>query len=270
MKMTSSFALVLISFFVANTAFSQASISPFRFRGESFESAMGRQTSTPVKINSVLSVRKSIDELDRDQVPKWTSDVPIEVAFQEIRDRRFIADARRPSFLRRLSWLFPDDGCYVRAEMAAQMLEENGFGKPAKIFVFGDLRTATEHHPDGAVEWWYHVVVGYQTDRGLLVFDPAVFAAAPLTLEKWATTIGSDERNSDVTFSLCDRNSFDPDSSCKSGKLHNPRKTSEIEQEFLNQEWSRQLELGRNPLKILGDEPPWAKTRPNGEAASLN
>jgi Glutaminase len=155
-----------------------------------------------------------------------------------------------------VSWLFPDDGCFARAEIAAQWLEERGYPKPAKIFIFGSLRAQTSHHPDGEVEWWYHVVVGYKTARGLMVFDPSVDPREPLTLKAWSDSMG----DTNVTYSFCDRNSVDPDSTCVGGAPENPAKTAAYEQDFLDQEWDRQIELGRDPTRILGDEPPWIKT----------
>ena len=61
----------------------------------------------------------------------------------QLREARFVFGRDQPEFARRSSWLYPDDGCFARAALAADNLARWSFAPVAKIFVFGDLDVRT-------------------------------------------------------------------------------------------------------------------------------
>lgn len=193
--------------------------------------------------------------IDIVKVPEWTKRSELQKAFETVRDERFMPDADHPGFQRRMSWLYPDDGCFARAELFSQKLIEYGYPKPAKVFAFGDLSVWTQNSPMGMVSWWYHVVVGYRVGTEIFVFDPAITAEHPLPLKEWVRLMNV--KADEVTISVCDSNSDDPYGPC----VGSPEKTRDqaISRQslFFGSEWNRVEILGDDPMKVLGDEPPW-------------
>jgi hypothetical protein len=64
------------------------------------------------------SLSKPLEALDISTIPDVGSYADLENQFHMIRDTRYLQTSE-PSFPRRLTWLYPDDGCYARAELAA-------------------------------------------------------------------------------------------------------------------------------------------------------
>lgn len=182
-------------------------------------------------------------------------------AFVLARDKRFIVPSSNPGFRRRASWLYPDDGCFARADLAGRELETSGFTRPAKVFAFGPLEMKTPNSPDGVVFWWYHVALAYRIQTGgrsseeILVIDPAGRSDGPVPLGEWARLISTDPAQ--VSFAICAANTYEPANECVAPKASHGRKATRDEKGFLELEWDRQSELGRDPVRVLGDSPPW-------------
>ena len=83
-----------------------------------------------------------------------------------------------------LALRFPADGCYARTHLMVQRLLDRGL-TPLKVWAFAAgvmdlLWTETPDHPDGRVQWGYHVapvlvVRGPDGDTREMVFDPLLF-----------------------------------------------------------------------------------------------
>lgn len=200
------------------------------------------------------SLSKPLEALDISTIPDVGSYADLENQFHMIRDTRYLQTSE-PSFPRRLTWLYPDDGCYARAEIAAEHLVTNNFVVPKKVFAFGDLSAKTENSPYGSVQWWYHVAVIYRVGNQPYVLDPALDPKAPMTLNAWNSAInGGNDR---VTFVVCSKDTFDPDGDClKPNPISDTFAESE-QRGFLSLEWDRLLQLNREPQKELGEFPPW-------------
>lgn len=199
-------------------------------------------------------IKKPLDRLDTTEIPDVGSYGDLENQFKYVRDSRMVEN-QNGAFPRRLTWLFPDDGCYARAEMAKFALIENNFPAPKKIYAFGNLNAATKNTPSGWVQWWYHVAVTYRVGTTTYVLDPSLEPRRPLKLEEWHRLIGGAQTK--VQYAICAANTFDPTVDCiqpKSGKKEMAINEQEV---FLEPEWDRLLELGRNPEKELGEFPPW-------------
>lgn len=207
---------------------------------------------------SALSAAVPLAQADTSSLPEWTSPSDLDSSFKEIRDKRFLEDEAHPGFLRRMSWLYPDDGCFARAELAAKELKSTAHPAPGKIFVFGNLSVQTENSTTGSVSWWYHVVVGYRIGQTAFVVDPAIDASRPLTLREWTDRMGGEE--ADIQISFCSAETFEPDSSCLHADELSPEAARREQEAFLPSEWERVEELGRRPEKVLGDEPPWQQS----------
>jgi len=96
-----------------------------------------------------------------------------------------------------LALRFPADGCYARTHLMVRRLLDRGLA-PSKVWAFaGDatdlLWSGTADHPDGRVQWHYHVapvlvVRGPDGDTREMVFDPLVFDR-PVAIEEWRSAL---------------------------------------------------------------------------------
>ncbi len=204
---------------------------------------------------SALQRRRPYNRMDFSKLPHWTFEQMME-AFVFLRDLRFVQTEERPDFLRRLSWLYPDDGCSTRAGFMSHLLfQQSGLLQPMRIFVFGDLKVETANHPRGQVTWWYHTALVLRVDSEIYVLDPSLSIQRPLTLEDWLYL--QVESTEDIQLSLCLAGAYSPRSLCDLEQLQTPETLTKHQSLYLKAEWSRQLELKRNPEQVLGDDPPW-------------
>ena len=63
-----------------------------------------------------------LEDLDLTLATSWDSlgdFATVTKAFEQVRDLRFMITKDRPNFPRRISWLYPDDGCFDRSALAA-------------------------------------------------------------------------------------------------------------------------------------------------------
>jgi hypothetical protein len=96
-----------------------------------------------------------------------------------------------------LALRFPADGCYARTHLMVRRLLDRGLA-PSKVWAFAasetdPLWTETHDHPDGRVEWQYHVapvLVVREPDGNLrgMVLDPLVFDR-PVPVEQWRSAL---------------------------------------------------------------------------------
>ena len=177
--------------------------------------------------------------------------------FFSLRDLRFLPDPDVKGVSRRLSWMYPDDGCFIRAEwLAKQFTEHFKSNQINKIFAFGDLVVKTANSPDGKVSWWYHVVVGWRFGKQIFVYDPAIDPTKPMDLSAWVGAISPDPTQ--VKVAICGEGAYTPSSDCSETKsLMADGAAIQIAQEYLHSERERLIELNRSPEKELGEHPPW-------------
>lgn len=198
--------------------------------------------------------KKPLSELDLSTVAEAPSLEFIQNEFRFLRDERFLTYQDK-NFLRRLTWLFPDDGCYARAELMAKLLEKKNSFSPVKIFAFGDLSVYSSNIPGGIVNWWYHVAIAFKFQNTLYVIDPSIEPKHPLTVEEWVKAMSVTSYN--VQVSLCSAKTFDPNADCIAPHEITQEKAIREITPFLPQEWNRLLRLQRSPNSELGESPPW-------------
>jgi hypothetical protein len=88
-------------------------------------------------------------------------------------------------------FVFPDDGCWARAERMCENLEKGGFPAMAgKVWIYGNLVARNRNHPGCSVRWDWHVapVVSVGNSR-YRVFDPAIDDRGPLPYDEWRSRI---------------------------------------------------------------------------------
>jgi len=234
-----------------------------RLPGESYDEAEERYRGGLSKLNldeytdslSVINAGKKFEDLDFSQLAEFGSLKTFTEAFEEARDHQFLTSEERPEILRRSTWLYPDDGCFARADLIVRNLPLWNTSKVHKIFVFGELAVSTENSKSGEVYWWFHIVPIAKVGGVNMVMDPSVDPSAPMTLEDWADAISSDV--SSLKFSLCSAGSYIPYSRCDSASVGSRERAMADQSKFLEPEWTRLVALGRDPEAELGESPPW-------------
>lgn len=272
MKNLSSFALLLTIFLsyaeAKNTTFAERHTyrSPVRAPGENWEQGMKRLREAYIKVHghtpqiydkNAQEMAIDLDDLDISILPQWPSQNVLNSAFNYMRDTRFLFDEGKKEFPRRISWLYPDDGCYARAALSVHKIDETKLVAPYKVFIFGNLRVKTPNSPDGWVGWVYHVAPVISVDGKAYVLDAAINPIAPMQLRDWVTTMVKDSH--DARVSLCHTNTYTPDQACRKSKPEDDDDAEPDQIEYLSIEWDQLKDMDRNPEKELGDEPPWLK-----------
>lgn len=214
----------------------------------------------PSLSQSVYSAKKPLNDLKIDELPEVASYEELVKEFEYIRDTRFMTNERL-QFHRRLSWLYPDDGCFVRADLASYFAQAKSYVKPKKLFAFGNLTVETKNSASGRVGWWYHVVIAYRVGNVGYVIDPAIEPQRPLKFAEWGARMGQTEQNS-IDFAICESSAFHPYSDCKYAPQNDFEDNESTQISYLRYEYDRLTELGRNPVEELGDNPPWKNTAP--------
>ncbi|MGC4069359.1 MAG: protein-glutamine glutaminase family protein [Polyangiaceae bacterium] len=223
--------------------------------------ALGRSAtycaSHPLEVDCNDIPATSVTSANFANVPVW-SDADIWAQFRSTRDKRFIPDSS--GFVRRPSWLYPNDGCWIRAELAATVAAEAGKPKPYKLFSFGNLVVSTPNAkpPATTVSWGWHVVpiVKSASSGQVYVLDAAIDASQPLTWQAWL--LRQVPTLNDVRVTIADSAAYGPWSSVQGGTA-TPKATAMSDlQTYLNLEWNRQqVDLGRDAVSLLGFFPPW-------------
>jgi len=209
----------------------------------------------PRLLDTPIDKARPLPNVDFNNVIKLTDYAAVEAAFQKTRDVRFLRDPEDANFMRRISWMYPDDGCFARSSLVIQKLEESDQKVFSKIFVFGNLSVQSSNALWGSVEWWYHVAPIVTDGTEKYVLDPAVDASRPLKLMEW---IGRISPHDAVSLAVCKGHTYEPeDSSCDS-PLETGDDIATMDQlYFLPDERQRLYDLGRDADKELGDFPPW-------------
>jgi hypothetical protein len=260
MKLKSIF-VILVLFFSWNV---RAVPSAIRLENEDFQAALTRNTSLQIldsdfgsSSKNAWSVSDKFEKMDFSQIEDLGSAEKLNEIFHFIRDTKFIENLNAPLNERRLTWLFPDDGCYLRAELAGDFVSKKFGTQTFKFFSFGNLAVRTDNRADGIVRWWYHVVPIYRVGNQAYVIDPSIDPRKPMLAEEWKKSMEVDAPVE--KFAVCHQHTFGPEESCEKPSEIPIENVLRSQKGFLNQEWRRIQTLGRNPQLELGDTPPWSK-----------
>ncbi len=221
------------------------------------QEARARMRSGEVFEESPLSVAQYYSRALEAGLPKatnWTSQSLTKRRFTQLRDDRSLVWRKQPDFRRRISWLYPDDGCYARASMVMRAAVKRSLPVPKKVFAFGDLRASTRNSPTGYVTWWYHVAPVVEVKKQKYVLDPAIEPKGPLRLRDWLARMGTPER---MEVAVCNSGTYGPSSNCEALTDGVEQQAGQTQDYFLTLEWDRLVELSRDPRRELGANPPW-------------
>lgn len=211
---------------------------------------------------------KSYKDLNFSGLPTFT-DYDLWNQFLATRDLRYLIDAdpNHPTPTpRRISWMYPDNGCFARAEQVDVLIENAQKPRPYKLFAMGDLRVFTDNHPSGRVEWGWHVVPVVKNTAGeVIVLDAALSPCRPLPWKEWLALMVN---NIDTGFTnpaggegvaLGDSWSYIPWSLASGEPSHSAESKADEENRFMRLEYDRQKDdLNRDPNVVLGASPPWS------------
>ncbi len=243
-------------------------VSAQRFPGESYRAARDRNLPRSVVIATPTnpSAEQASVKWDDLDTSRLTTIKKSDEMFEYIRDTRFLFLPSDTKFARRVSWLYPQDGCWTRAAVARHMADQKGYGELHKLFIFGNLHVKTKNAPGGSVSWWYHVVAAFKDDLGKVrVVDPAIDPGGPMLLEDWVKTMVSDPKS--AKYSLCSSATYHPGDFCDQKNNRSDEFGEEDQETYLDYEWDNLLRLGREPKDELGDLPPWNVSIPATQAS---
>jgi hypothetical protein len=213
---------------------------------------------------SPYNVRKSFSELDFGALPDWGSREAIDRAFVVLRGERFLFQRDMPDFARRISWLFPNDGCFARAYTGAQLLRDKGLSELRQVFIFDAKILAKPKwrygHPNG-LPWNYHVALAARAGSEVFVLDPATELERILPLQEWLDRFVVDRQG--MNASICGPLTFGPNADCAmespSSATPGGKTPAQWAEHFVFLEWNALGTQGHDPRKLLGDNPPWTE-----------
>lgn len=235
-------------------------LSAVRKTRENYQSALSRvfqnrsSFETHSTGDSAFDQQTSFQKLNLSSIPQVPHLNLIHEMYKRVREIRAWTWGEMPTFPRRLTWLYPEDGCFLRAELMVQKLKEWGYLTPKQVFAFGELSFST---PYETVNWWYHVAPAVRFRDQVYIIDPAVDYQRPLLIQEWIQKISG---SVEVTqFTVCEAGAVSPDDSCHESESNwDEDDRKEMLQNSLQSEWSSlEVILGSSPSGILGDSPPW-------------
>ena len=91
-----------------------------------------------------------------------------------------------------IPFLYPDDGCWGRAHEMCRLMIASGV-IPEKVWIYGNLRVATQNNPLCEVRWGWHVAPILSVNSGsgsqIQVIDPSLFQS-PVPQNTWVNIQG--------------------------------------------------------------------------------
>lgn len=236
-------SLFLLFFLVISFQVSARQTSARREPGRDFRHYLPEDKGILVTASSAARLyRQAALPVATAWTPKMLND-----GFNLIRNNAHLLSPNKPKFKRRIPWLYPDDGCFVRVELANSLLKANRFPVPKNIFAIGNLTFRTTNSPAGRVSWWYHVAPIVQVKGKYYVLDPAVSSKGPLSLQQWLLKIGIASK---IKVAICGPGTSSPENNCNKPQPFRP-----VSSLYLTNEWNQLITLGKKPAEVLSS--PW-------------
>lgn len=208
--------------------------------------------------DSAMDSAVAYNKVDLNKIPEFQKSADeIQKLYEDIRNVRFLEDPDVTQFPRRITWLYPMDGCFARAEWVAHLIKKNDPTLEfSRVFIFGDLEVKTKNSSSGSVFWWYHVAVIVRHQGKALVFDPSLELTRPLELSDWVK-LQVPNPSKDAKLAICSGNSYSPSSDCAEENLLSDDDAAHEISVYLRSERRNLTKLGRDPQVELGLNPPW-------------
>lgn len=225
---------------------------------QKFQLLKALQFKTERAKDSAMDSSVAYDKVDLNQIPEFQKSADeIQKIFEDIRNVRFLEDPDVTQFPRRISWLYPMDGCFIRAEWVAHLLRKaDPTVQFSRVFIFGNLKVKTKNSSSGSVSWWYHVAVIIRHQGKAFVFDPSLEVARPLELSDWVK-LQVPNPSKDAELAICTGATYSPSDDCDSKNLLSEKEAADDISDYLSYERSNLERLKRDPQVELGNNPPW-------------
>lgn len=249
------FAIVIFLYSLTALSFEERDVSAYRnpdLPYEHYEQLMNDVEKYSPYFNSAMGSARYYTGSNLPNATAWPSKSVVQSRFASVRNDRYIKWSRKPGFPRRISWLYPNDGCYARATMANRWFKSHGINTPSKVFAFGNLRVKTRNHPRGSVSWWYHVAPIVEVGGSKYVIDPSIESSRPLSLGEWLSRMGTP---SNIKIAICGSGTQAPGSNCENQSVGSGVVSSQLG--FLSKEWDQLKRMRKKPEELLGSRPPW-------------
>ncbi len=251
------FAFVFL-FISAQLTLASEEMGAYRDPTMSFEFYQNQMTQIMTQSrdeDNVLSTARLYTPESVPETTRWGSIKLLNARFQKVRDERLLIWKNHPDFIRRITWLYPKDGCFARAAVAnAFFYHQDKVPVPGKAFVFGSLKVKTPFNKNGIATWWFHVAPIVQVAGVKYILDPSIESSRPLTLHEWLLRMGNP---SQFKLAICGSGAFAPSDSCHYKTDGIEARGYAAEAKYLPLEWNNLISLGRSPTNDLGVKPPW-------------
>ena len=226
-----------------------APISAIRDLETDYSTYMKKISVGDEKYLSPLSTAKIFQEENLPSVTSWSSYEVMQERFEIIRDSQFLVWKKRPEMKRRIPWLYPTDGCWIRAVLFNREAFRLYAPLPQTIYAFGNLSMETPNHRWGKVGWWFHVASIVQVRNEKFVMDPSMEMSRPLPVKEWVERMGDPQK---IKVAVCGSATFSPGDNCAKETNGMELTAVSASQFYLGQEWENLKTLGRNPEQELG------------------
>ena len=197
-------------------------------------------------------------DIDFNSIPSWSKE-EISEGFNVIRDHKYLPCSNVVDNKRAIPWLYPENGCFVKAALAKKLLYLHGYPKIKKLFVFGDCKYRSQWTKTGYVSFKFHVAVATRVESEVYILDPSVEYERPLLLLHWCELLTSESQNKSIEFSLCNDLTVSHNSRCdETEETHEvgirrgmPHTMEFFAMEFLAKEYENIHQLGLDPKSVL-------------------
>ena len=206
--------------------------------------------------------KTELTKVDLNSIPSWSKKEVAE-GFNLVRDHKYLPCSNLVDNKRAIPWLYPENGCFVKAALARKLLSLKGYPNIKKLFVFGDFKYKSKWTETGYVSFKFHVAVATRVESDVYILDPSVEYEKPLLLLDWCEVLTSESENKRVEYSLCSDMTVSHNSECDEIEESNeigirrdiPHTMEFFAMEFLAKEYENIHQLGLNPNLVLSVEP---------------
>jgi hypothetical protein len=213
---------------------------------------------------SAYNLRQKYADVNLWQATEVASFADVQRIFETVRDERNILDPSHQDFMRRTTWLWANDGCFIRSFHMASVIHAREALRLTQIFLFGGRMLAKPEWREGwegGLPWNYHVTPVVRVGATVYVLDPAVDQKKPLEISEWIASFVQDVPA--LEGAICGPFTFGPNEECWATQPSTNPEGMPVGQwntYFFNNEWQNVERRGFDPLQLLGDRPPWMES----------
>lgn len=188
-------------------------------------------------------------------IPTWPNYQTIKEQFDYLRDHAFLIDPTDKQTKRSIPWHYPLDWCFGRAAAAVRLYDQHALPRPAKIFVFGNLKllSAFGPSPSNTLSFWYHVapVIRDQQTNLVYVLDPALDFNQPMPMETWLKQLVELSGDREERVSICNGYGAVPYDFCNNATADQEKRQADLLPGLLPKEWEHVQSKGIQAEALL-------------------